>query len=102
MRFVVIVALVWQQLASAQALPPTPTSKETPGDPGSVQDPLGQPARTASRSGTNVAPGHPAPSSVLQQVEGNKSEPKDEKANAVPRSSVLDFSRHTAGQPPAR
>ncbi len=92
MRFVVIAALLWQQLASAQALPPTPTSKQTPGDPGSVQDPLRQQAAgTPTPSGTQVAAGQPTPSPVLQQVEASKTEPKDEKINAVPRSSVLDF-----------
>jgi outer membrane protein len=92
MRFVLILALIWQQLALAQALPPTPTSRQTPGSPGSRQDPLAQqPPGAPIPSGTTAAAGTPAPSSVLQNVESNNAEPKDQKANSVPRVSVLDF-----------
>ncbi len=92
MRFVLIVALIFQQLIPAQALPPTPASKQTPGSPGSSQDPLAQqPPGTPTPSGTDAAAGNPAPSSTLQHVANDKAQAKDQRANIVPRSSFLDF-----------
>ncbi len=52
---------------------------------------FGQASNNPPPSGTNTAAGNPAPAQVLQQVEANKVEPKEEKANIVPRSSFFDF-----------
>ncbi len=82
MKFVLILAFVFQQAVAAQALRPTPTSRQTPGNPGSSQDPLAQQAPgTAMPSGTDAAAGTPMPSPRLERIANDNAEPKDQGAN---------------------
>ncbi len=66
MRSALVLMLLWQQVVLGQALPSVPAQ-------------------------TNNAAGRPNPSPVLQHLETERTEPKDERANSVPRASFFDF-----------
>ena len=83
--------LLCYSLVGAQQLPPTPSSPQTSGSPGSQRDPLARPGGAPTQSGASTALGQGKPSPLLQSVQTDQTKPKTQGATLPSRSSFLDF-----------